>query len=280
MIFNLVPQGWLAIEPLGGLANRMRVIASAIHLASRLNTPLRVYWYRDSDCNCRFDELFESMPMVTVIELSAFNLCDKAFRKAAKYFMLLSRHILYIDQSSIGNYSDETIEKLSKQGPVYLATFNEFSINDTFLSLFKPTQRIMLIATQLLSQFDENVVGVHVRRTDNIASISNSPIFVFYDIMDTEISKNNTLRFFVATDDDTELRKLFNKYENRIMYYSKRSLKRTDNVAIVDALVDLYCLSKTRKVIGSHWSSFSDIAARWGGIELVVAKSKNKMQKI
>ena len=38
-----------------------------------------------------------------------------------------------------------------------------------------------------------------------------------------------------------------------------------------DALIDLWCLAASRKIIGSYWSSFTDTAADMGGIEKVIA---------
>ena len=38
-----------------------------------------------------------------------------------------------------------------------------------------------------------------------------------------------------------------------------------------DARLDLYCLAATDKLIGSYWSSFTDIAADMRGIEKVIA---------
>ena len=38
------------------------------------------------------------------------------------------------------------------------------------------------------------------------------------------------------------------------------------------AVVDLFCLSKTKKIIGSVGSSYSQIAAEIGGIEVEYAK--------
>ena len=46
--------------------------------------------------------------------------------------------------------------------------------------------------------------------------------------------------------------------------------------SIDEAVVDLFCLAHTRRVIGSYWSSFSDMAAEISGIPLEIAgKSQN-----
>lgn len=49
----------LLISPVGGLANRMRAIASGISLAQNLGvSDVEVAWPVNSDLFCRFEELF------------------------------------------------------------------------------------------------------------------------------------------------------------------------------------------------------------------------------
>ncbi len=55
--------------------------------------------------------------------------------------------------------------------------------------------------------------------------------------------------------------------------YAKPSVARDDPAAMEDAVVDLYALSRCRKIIGSYWSSFTDTAAELGSIERVLAKA-------
>lgn len=64
---------------------------------------------------------------------------------------------------------------------------------------------------------------------------------------------------------------LKSKYPNRIITL----LDDTDRNSLEGmkfAVVDLFCLSKTRKIIGSVASSYSQIAAEIGGIEIEYAK--------
>ena len=64
------------------------------------------------------------------------------------------------------------------------------------------------------------------------------------------------------------LRELF---PGKIISNETRTLKRDSVDGMHDALLDLYCLSATDKLIGSYWSSFTDIAADMGKIEKVIA---------
>lgn len=81
---------------------------------------------------------------------------------------------------------------------------------------------------------------------------------------------------FVPQDDiqrriDEVKESLKSKYPNRIITL----LDDTDRNSLEGmkfVMVDLFCLSKTRKIIGSVASSYSQIAAEIGGIEIEYAK--------
>ena len=81
---------------------------------------------------------------------------------------------------------------------------------------------------------------------------------------------------FVPQDDiqrriDEVKESLKSKYPNRIITL----MDDTDRISLEGmkfAMVDLFCLSKTRKIIGNVASSYSQIAAEIGGIEIEYVK--------
>ena len=56
-------------------------------------------------------------------------------------------------------------------------------------NIFVPKRDLQLRIDQITSSFSKNMIGVHIRRTDNIASIKSSPIDVFVHLMQLEIEK-------------------------------------------------------------------------------------------
>ena len=81
---------------------------------------------------------------------------------------------------------------------------------------------------------------------------------------------------FVPQDDiqrriDEVKESLKSKYPNRIITLMDDT-DRNSLEGMKFAMVDLFCLSKTRKIIGSVASSYSLIAAEIGGIEIEYAK--------
>jgi hypothetical protein len=85
------------------------------------------------------------------------------------------------------------------------------------------------------------------------------------------LTADETTHFFLATDDvnvELELKLIFG---DRIISPPK-DLSRQTVAGIQAAVVDLFVLAGTGRILGSYWSSFSEVAAWIGDIPLVVIK--------
>ena len=80
----------------------------------------------------------------------------------------------------------------------------------------------------------------------------------------------SVLRLYWA-DDKQEEAALREVFPDRILSNEDRCLRRDSVDGMHDALLDLYCLASTRKIIGSYFSSFTDIAADMHKIPKVIA---------
>ena len=87
-----------------------------------------------------------------------------------------------------------------------------------------------------------------------------------------EIETMKAVRFFLSTDDPKEEALLKERFGNRIIINPKTSIDRNNPIAIQEALLDLYSLSRCRKIYGSYYSSFSDVAAIWGRVNKNILK--------
>lgn len=132
-------------------------------------------------------------------------------------------------------------------------------------ALLQPQPHLQARIDELKSRFTRYTVGVHIRRTDNVKSLSESPVEAFRRAMNHEIQENFNTRFYLATDDESLKRTLVQQYSDRII--TQRTNVRRDTLAgMEEAVVDLWCLAATQKLLGSYWSSFTDMAAELGGI--------------
>lgn len=153
---------------------------------------------------------------------------------------------------------------------MYVCTCEEL-IYATDFSIFLPTDELQVIIDECSKQFKPSTIGLHIRRTDNISSIENSPLYLFENAINDELAKNISTNFYVTSDDAKVEMELKQKFGNKIIIRQKQ-YERENEAGIKDAVVDMYLLSKTSKIYGSYWSSFSDIASRIGNIPLIVLK--------
>ena len=58
----------ITLVPTSGLCNRMRAIASAVSLSKHLGRELEVIWIPDSALGSSFNQLFEPLPCIRVIQ--------------------------------------------------------------------------------------------------------------------------------------------------------------------------------------------------------------------
>lgn len=123
----------------------------------------------------------------------------------------------------------------------------------------------------IVEKYRGNIIGIHIRRTDNTQSITQSKDECFIKSLNQEINSNPDIHFYLATDDLSVKKHFTNIYGSRIIT-SNNEVCRNTIEGMKAAVKDLYCLSKTNKIIGSAYSSYSEIAAELGNIKLEIAR--------
>src|SRR5579872_4541072 len=86
-------------KPLAGLANKLRVIESAVSLARDLNSPVEIVWVPDWQMVARYRELFEPSELFRVLDYDKFKYCRSSFSlsKYKKPFSALINRCYGID---------------------------------------------------------------------------------------------------------------------------------------------------------------------------------------
>lgn len=251
----------------------MRAIDSALALNHERRHTVRVIWPRDADLNCRFDEIFERPEGVDgVFDYGITTPSGRVLK------FLLPRVLQNVVSRAIHqNEMDHLLadgfdfSSLLPLRSAYIRTWDRFYTGKEPLAKFKlvPKLRAVVDSCQIVTQ---RTVGVHIRRTDN-QWLRHSPTDEFVRLMEEEINNRPDTVFFVATDSGDEeehLKKCF--VSGQIITHPKQSLDRNSPGAIKDAAVDLFCLARCRKIIGSHRSSFSEAASLIGRCPLVFAQ--------
>ncbi|MDC1394974.1 hypothetical protein N8368_00530 [Bacteroidia bacterium] len=88
------------------------------------------------------------------------------------------------------------------------------------------------------------------------------------NINDLLIKKKRLI--YLCTDDNKEVQRMKQVFGKSICYFPV-ALQRNKPKAIQMALLDLLTLSRANVILGSYWSSFSEVASYYGGVELLKA---------
>ena len=126
-------------------------------------------------------------------------------------------------------------------------------------------------AQSIMSGYDR-VIGLHLRRTDHGTAITQSPTDLFCEKMDEEIAKDGSIRFFLATDSESEQAELINRYGDRIIVQNDKEWGRSTKEEMYSGIIDVLCLSMCDKIYGSCGSVFSRFASEYGNKELIIVK--------
>lgn len=135
---------------------------------------------------------------------------------------------------------------------------------------------VIRFKTEYISVADKiinrDMVGVHIRRTDHKLAKELSPVELFVQKIDDEINKNNSIMFFLSTDDQKVENELILKYGKRIVTQKNKAWGRVSKEEMISGIIDCLCLSKCKKIYGSISSQFSGFAAEYGNIPIEIVK--------
>lgn len=268
---------YIVLVPTGGLGNRMNAIPAGIRLAEACGCELRVVWFKDWGLGCRFDELFCPLeaPNVTVRDASPLDyLTLDTPRRHNLWIPALYQHMVFDVRMKdvavaqfMGEGNDFTDWALGKR--VWMGAYNYFMSKERPADVFDCFRPIPLLQQQIdkrMAEMGGDVVGVHIRRTDNVEAIAESPMEAFFSRMHKEPESTH---FYVATDDEGVKVELHREFPGRVTTLPRQA-DRGSLQGMQDALVEMYSLARCRRILGSSHSSYSQTAAIIGRAPLEV----------
>lgn len=271
----------VSVFPSGGLCNRMRVVNSAVALHNLSGSEVEVFWTKNHLLNCSFSKLFKPLDHVKIREepikkrvliLPPHKLKGKDKLIAKLYKVLKYKNIFYKNDFR-GEFNKRNTERLirvvRKKESAYIESDHSFMEYNNYLH---PVEEVQCRVDYFSAQFNNyNTIGLHIRRTDHKISKNKSTDEAFFKIIDKELANNSQSLFYLATDDPDLKDKLKIRYDHNI-YTRDIPLERNSEDGIIEAYVELLLLSKTTKIIGSFFSSYSETAAELGNIPLEIAE--------
>lgn len=258
----------LTVEPTGGLANRLRALDAAIELGAASGVPVRLRWHVNRDLGGAFQRFFELPPSLAALDNPTSG--DSRHWTARLGTLARRRAYRYLDDRQIQRLVEQHADLVVlAQGrrPLYIRTCYRFFSSARPYAWLQPIARLRSRIDEASRGFDEHTIGVHVRRTDHVTSREQSPDAIFFTALDACIERDDAAEFCFCSDDGDTLARFRQRYGRRIITRDDRQLGRDSVGAIEDAVVDIFCLARCSRILGSEWSSFSRLASQLGGIE-------------
>ena len=276
----------LTLLPLAGLCNRMRAIASAKRLIKYTGHKLRIIWVHDDGLSAHFKDLFEKDDNCDYIELKRIkpNLLTKLYiglnTGNSKIPLVNKIHKCKFSKTyqNVGYdaFNIKDIEKISLLDNIFISSHSPFFQSEkNSYSCFIPTTTIRNKVLALSKNFNSSTYGLHIRRSDNEHSISNSPLSAFIKIIRHHLKNEPAAIFFLASDCKEVKEELILLFPEKIVYQEIQPT-RSSLIGMHDAMIDLYLLSRCTLLYGSYWSSFSETAAAIGDIEYVTVTDSSE----
>ena len=261
-----------------GFGNRVVPVGCMLSLVAELGYRAVVFWGADVEVGkARFSDLFDTSDLpFKLIDggYEAWVMCDDQ-QPRLRYINLLRRIIRKLPYSQFNiklsvlseHLDDHNIPLLMKRPAtdflkyrkILIKSFRAFRYNCD-LSWLKPAPHIMPRIVELKKQFVPNTVGVHLRGTDAGARV---PVKEYIIRMRAEVELDTEVKFFFSSDGDKDEKRIIELFGDRLIRTKPQAVRRTIQ-GQQDAVVDLFGLAGTARIIGPKFSTFSLTAAILG----------------
>ncbi|SDY83771.1 glycosyltransferase [Citreimonas salinaria] len=263
----------LFIDAQHGLGNRMRAIGSAAAIAEATGRELVIVWDPDHHCQARLADLFHHLGAIV----------EESFVAEAAGMGCAVYNYMEIEP---GAHKDAALD-LSHGGDIYArsayalnAAPSHWAAENRFLHTLRPTEPVQALVDGAGGPFD---VSLHVRmvgapgtdtasydRAENWTGEGHAAInhwreqshySRFMKRLDALIAAGAADRVFLAADAPETYAAFAETYGDRVRRLERTAYDRS-TAQLVHALADAILLGRAPLLLGSTWSSFSELAMR------------------
>ncbi len=276
----------LYIDAQHGLGNRLRAIGSAAAVAKAAGRELVIIWEPDHHCDCTFSDLFDYDG----------EICSRSFVDEALETMSVYNYM----EIEPGAEKDKLIELddrfhlYARSAYVLNSPHSNWDSENDFIKSLKLSNEV----NEILGSIDtsERFLAAHVRMEagkgldhntydsmDNWTKEGHDELHYwrekshyshFLRRIDELFEGGDFEKVFLATD-MAETYELFSEYYGQKVFFLSREVYDRSAEQIKYALADAVLLSRSEKLLGSTWSSFSELAMRISKSGLKVEMSGN-----
>ncbi len=257
----------LIIDAQHGLGNRLRAITSAYGFSTVHDRELVIRWIRDDHCDCSFESLFdfdgevESDNSTDPENALTVDLMNKAFRDSFTPDTLARTNRNVVIQSAYKFTGGQPYHKIERE----------------FLHTLKPSADVQEMIDSVRSPND---VAAHIRMNGGAATDPHGDVAGDWSKIEDEIARRARSRshygyffkrleelfgdtenstIFLASDNSETYEAFASKYGDRVSFLSRSVFDRSET-QLKYALADMILLSRAPVLLGSNWSSFTEVA--------------------
>jgi hypothetical protein len=251
----------------GGLANRIRALVSILVISEIIGVKSKFLWVSDPYCPALFNDLFLDTHLASVLspENSIEFIEEYRSREA-----LTEPHYFFNDVSSPWVFYANFIQHMG----ISWDNFHNSYISKLRLLFENVNPHIKNISEELLAGVgDKTLLGVHIRGTDfkrhyeiTYPDRRLSEPCDFVSHINNYYSSYDLL--YVSVDDSNYLADFENAYSDKLIAHAPnlQFINAVRHSSVQDAIVDMLCLSKTKQILGTYGSSFSEMASDIGSV--------------
>jgi len=260
----------------GGLGNRLKPIGSCSLIAKQLNRKLGIYWPSTMRCMGKFKNLF--LNPIEEINIDELNSDDVVIYSEPSYIIhdanLNNFFGLLNLYNKIGCLPIEQVENLDiskKYAIVYNNTvLPKYGDIDNFIKSLNPIKKLNDVITNFVkvNKIDKSVIGIHARSTD----FTNSNIKSYKQFVDSLLTDSPNIKILFCSDDLEWECQMYYEYPNNIIIREKKDIVKkfdatkswlnnahTSELAVQEAIIDMYLLSKTNFLVYNTDSTFAHL---------------------
>jgi len=293
-------------KPINGLGNRLRCFASCYNLYKNLSNSYTknektwkfiLIWVLDDHCNCEFDTLFELKDLdIEIITRKPLlpdycqNLCVVLNKNNSVYGNNVNNHVDNILENELTDCKNICL--YAESSCIIQSKYYSYREDANFLQNLKVTEIIQnnidyqLDRLNFLNLDITTFIGVCIRegqdaKYDDTTNWGNDQKISWskwrkcstYDHFIKKMKSMGDDTYFYITADNKDVYDKIRKDEeiNKRVFYTTRNEYDRSKSQIIMSLVDILLVAKCKLILGSNWSSFSELAKRYSTAKMILA---------
>jgi hypothetical protein len=268
----------LIIRVYSGLNNKLLPLFSLLRIARKENKNVKCLWGPDAyiDKNIyEFLELFKPINDITFINegeyvKSFYNKDNKIYNKMGSdrdrkeiiyktnndmnsVFFNIVHLISYESDNVVGNFVPYPKEPILKTDIID-------ELREVLTDLI-PIDEINEKVNETIKDFNDNVLGIHIRSTDG--GFVDVPKYDVLKYIETYLEKNVSSKIYISCDNEELEKIIIDKFQSKILYFkipfgeSYSDKFNRFSYGTKNAVCEMFVLSKCKNFIGTPGSSFS-----------------------